>query len=156
MMLLYQLLILLYYLYKHASQSGNLAHAFALNKPAVVTSLEGLKAEIEASGLGFLVPVDDLDELRKSITILLTSDLILETYREHAKGYVANYIVWENIAKKHTLVYENAIDRITIWGKGKNNDDYLIISFIIKCCRKQFAEVLGHFEHLLYLPTLVR
>ena len=105
--------------YKHASQSGNLAHAFALNKPAVVTSLEGLKAEIEASGAGIAVPVDDLDELRKSITILLTSDLILETYREHAKGYVANYIVWENIAKKHTLVYENAIDRVQYGVKAK-------------------------------------
>lgn len=99
--------------YKHASQSGNLAHSFALNKPAIVSSLEGLKAEIEASGAGIAVPVDDLEELRKSITILLTSDLMLETYSEHARGYVANYIIWENVARKHTLVYENAIDRVT-------------------------------------------
>ncbi|MGZ4901288.1 MAG: glycosyltransferase [Halobacteriota archaeon] len=99
--------------YKHASQSGNLAHSFALNKPAIVSSLEGLKAEIEASGAGISVAVNDLQELRKAITILLTSDLMLRTYSEHAKGYVANHIVWENVAKKHTLVYENAIDRVT-------------------------------------------
>jgi glycosyltransferase involved in cell wall biosynthesis len=99
--------------YKHASQSGNLAHSFALNKPAIVSSLEGLKAEIEASGAGIAVPVDDLEELRKAITILLTSDLMLETYSEHARGYVANHIIWENVARKHTLVYENAIDRVT-------------------------------------------
>jgi glycosyltransferase involved in cell wall biosynthesis len=99
--------------YKHASQSGNLAHSFALNKPAIVSSLEGLKAEIEASGAGIAVPVDDLKELRKAITILLTSDLMLETYSEHARGYVTNFIVWKNVARKHTLVYENAIDRVT-------------------------------------------
>jgi glycosyltransferase involved in cell wall biosynthesis len=107
--------------YKHASQSGNLAHSFALNKPAIVSSLEGLKAEIEASGAGIAVPVDDLDELRKAITILLTSDLMLETYSEHAKGYVANHIVWENVARKHTLVYENAIDRVTYGTKVRVN-----------------------------------
>ena len=107
--------------YKHASQSGNLAHSFALNKPAIVSSLEGLKAEIEASGAGIAVPVDDLDELRKAITILLTSDLMLETYSEHAQGYVANHIVWENVARKHTLVYENAIDRVTYGTKVRVN-----------------------------------
>ena len=99
--------------YKHASQSGNLAHSFALNKPAIVSSLEGLKAEIEASGAGIAVRVDDLEELKKAITILLTSDLMLKTYSEHARGYVANHIMWENVARKHTLVYENAIDRVT-------------------------------------------
>jgi glycosyltransferase involved in cell wall biosynthesis len=98
--------------YKHASQSGNLAHSFALNKPAIVSSLEGLKAEIEASGAGIAVPVDDLEELKKAITILFTSDLMLETYSKHAQGYVANHIMWENVARKHTLVYENAIDRV--------------------------------------------
>jgi len=107
--------------YKHASQSGNLAHSFALNKPAIVSSLEGLKAEIEASGAGIAVPVDDLEELRKAITILLTSDLMLETYSEHAKGYVANHIIWENVARKHTLVYENAIDRVTYGTKMRVN-----------------------------------
>ena len=107
--------------YKHASQSGNLAHSFALNKPAIVSSLEGLKAEIEASGAGIAVPVDDLDELRKAITILLTSDLMLETYSEHAQGYVANHIIWENVARKHTLVYENAIDRVTYGTKVRVN-----------------------------------
>lgn len=30
--------------YDRASQSGNLAHSFALGKPAVVTAVEGLKA----------------------------------------------------------------------------------------------------------------
>lgn len=107
--------------YKHASQSGNLAHSFALNKPAIVSSLEGLKAEIEASGAGITTPVDDLEELRRAITILLTSDLMLKTYSEHAKGYVANFIVWENIAKKHTLVYENAIDRVTYGTRMQTN-----------------------------------
>ena len=107
--------------YKHASQSGNLAHSFALNKPAIVSSLEGLKAEIEASGAGIAVPVDDLAELRKAITILLTSDLMLETYSEHAQGYVANHIIWKNVARKHTLVYENAIDRVTYGTKVRVN-----------------------------------
>ena len=107
--------------YKHASQSGNLAHSFALNKPAIVSSLEGLKAEIEASGAGIAVPVDDLAELRKAITILLTSDLMLETYSEHAQGYVAKHIIWENVARKHTLVYENAIDRVTYGTKVRVN-----------------------------------
>lgn len=99
--------------YKLASQSGNLAHSFALNKPAIVSSLEGLKAEIEASGAGIAVPVDDLEELKKAITILLTSDLMLETFSEHARGYVAKHIIWKNVARKHTLVYENTIDRVT-------------------------------------------
>jgi len=95
--------------YKHASQSGNLAHAFALHKPAIVTSLEGLKAEIEASGAGIAVPAGDLDQLRKSITMLLTSDAMFKTYTERAQAYVANHIVWENIAKKHALVYQDSI-----------------------------------------------
>ena len=107
--------------YKHASQSGNLAHSFALNKPAIVSSLEGLKAEIEASGAGIAVPVDDLEELRKAITIMLTSDLMLDTYSEHARDYVANHIIWANIARKHTLVYGNAIDRVTYGTKMRVN-----------------------------------
>jgi sRNA-binding regulator protein Hfq len=38
---------------------------------------------------------------------------MLDTYSEHAREYVANHIIWANVARKHTLVYENAIDRVT-------------------------------------------
>ena len=60
--------------YEQSSQSGVLAHAFSLGKPAVVTDVGGLRAEVEASGGGVVVPRGDLEQLKGYIVLLLSTD----------------------------------------------------------------------------------
>jgi glycosyltransferase involved in cell wall biosynthesis len=57
--------------YDQSSQSGVLAHAFSLGKPAIVTDVGGLRAEVEASGGGVVVPRGDLEQLKDYNQLLL-------------------------------------------------------------------------------------
>ena len=97
--------------YDRASQSGNLAHAFALGKPAVVTAVEGLKAEVEASQAGIAVPLGSLEDLKAALLELLRNDELRELFSNRALEYVQKKIGWSIVAKKHILLYEIAIQK---------------------------------------------
>jgi glycosyltransferase involved in cell wall biosynthesis len=98
--------------YTFASQSGNLAHSFALGVPAVVSGLEGLKAEAEASGAAVAVPPGDREELKRAIMTIMGNESLRKTYAKRAKFYVKHKISWPNTAKKHMRVYRKSANRL--------------------------------------------
>ncbi|MBI4744042.1 MAG: glycosyltransferase [Actinobacteria bacterium] len=98
--------------YSQASQSGNLAHAFALGVPAVVTDLEGLGSEIRASNAGIAVSLNDKIELKNAIINMANNDELRKHYAKNAEEYVTEKIVWSNVAHKHTQLYQNRIEQL--------------------------------------------
>lgn len=95
--------------YDRSSQSGVLAHAFALGKPAVVTDVGGLMAEIHASGAGVVTPLGDLDELRAHILLLLQNEQIRAKYAQRAMQYVQQRIGWKYVAGMHLSLYSSTV-----------------------------------------------
>ncbi|UCF99252.1 MAG: glycosyltransferase [Spirochaetaceae bacterium] len=95
--------------YSFASQSGNLAHSFSLGVPVVVSGLEGLKAEVEASGAGITFQPDDDTELKRAIMNIMGDDGLRREYSERAKRYVDSQIGWNIIASKHEKLYRKVI-----------------------------------------------
>ena len=95
--------------YEQSSQSGVLAHAFSLGKPAVVTDVGGLRAEVEASGGGVVVPRGDLEQLKEYIVLLLTNRQIRERYAQRALAYVEKRIGWKYVAGMHQSLYLSII-----------------------------------------------
>ncbi|MBI2848895.1 MAG: glycosyltransferase [Chloroflexi bacterium] len=98
--------------YSHASQSGNLAHAFAMGVPAIVTDIEGLKAAVEDSRAGITVARDSDFELEAAIRRVMTDPELQEYLSQQAKAFVANKIRWSMIAVKHITVYTRALEVI--------------------------------------------
>ena len=94
--------------YTFASQSGNLAHSFALGVPAVVSGLEGLKAEAEASGAAVSVSPGDSEELKQAILMIMGNAALHKRYAQRASAYVKKKISWSIIAKKHMQIYRKA------------------------------------------------
>lgn len=95
--------------YDQSSQSGVLAHAFSLGKPAVVTDVGGLRAEVEASGGGVVVPRGDLEQLKEYIVLLLSNRQIRERYAQRARAYVEKRIGWNYVAGMHQSLYLSII-----------------------------------------------
>ncbi len=95
--------------YEQSSQSGVLAHAFSLGKPAVVTDVGGLRAEVEASGGGVVVPRGDLEQLKEYIVLLLSNRQIRERYAQRALAYVEKRIGWKYVAGMHQSLYLSII-----------------------------------------------
>lgn len=95
--------------YSRASQSGNLAHGFALGVPCVATAVEGLKAEIENSKAGIAVPPEDDGELMHAIAHLLKHEDIRKKYAQNASKYVTKQLTWGIVARKHLALYEKLI-----------------------------------------------
>jgi len=98
--------------YSQASQSGNLAHSFALGVPAVVSALEGLKSQIEESEAGITVPPDNDYELERAIVGLMGNDDLRKHYASQAQRYVTNEIKWSITAVKHLRIYEYAKEQM--------------------------------------------
>ncbi|MGZ4949783.1 MAG: glycosyltransferase [Halobacteriota archaeon] len=95
--------------YDQSSQSGVLAHAFSLGKPVVVTDVGGLRADVEASGGGVVVPRGDLEQLKEYIVLLLLNRQIRERYAKRALAYVEKRIGWKYVAGMHQSLYLSII-----------------------------------------------
>ena len=95
--------------YSYASQSGNLAHSFSLGVPVIASGLEGLKAEVEASGAGIAVAPEDDAELVRAIVTMMSDDVFRKDCGEKAKRYIKECIGWPIIAKKHLQLYKKVI-----------------------------------------------
>ena len=96
--------------YTIASQSGNLAHSFALGVPAVVSGLEGLKAEAEASGAAIAVTLGDREALKRAILMIMGDASLRKQYARSARTYVQKKIGWTKTVKKHMQIYKKALD----------------------------------------------
>lgn len=97
--------------YTFASQSGNLAHSLALKVPLIASGMEGLKAEIEASGAGIAVPPESDQQLRRAIVTLIKDDSLRKEYSERAADYVRERIGWPVVAAKHARLYQRLLSR---------------------------------------------
>ncbi|MGD0171009.1 MAG: glycosyltransferase [Halobacteriota archaeon] len=97
--------------YEQSSQSGVLAHAFSLGKPAVVTDVGGLRDEVEASGGGVVVPRGDLEQLKDYVVLLLSNRQIRERYSQRALAYVEKRIGWKYVAGIHQSLYLSIIKK---------------------------------------------
>jgi 1,2-diacylglycerol 3-alpha-glucosyltransferase len=95
--------------YTYASQSGNLANSFALGVPVIASAIEGLKAEIEASGAGIAVSPDADYELMRAIVDIMSNDFMRKQYTDRARKYVKESIGWPIIADKHLTLYRKLI-----------------------------------------------
>ncbi len=95
--------------YSRASQSGNLAHSFALGVPCVVTAMEGLKAEVENSKAGLTVPPGDDVELMHAIAHIMKHDELRKRYARNAAKYVTRQLTWRIVANKHIALYQKLI-----------------------------------------------
>jgi glycosyltransferase involved in cell wall biosynthesis len=93
--------------YDQSTQSGALAHAFSLGKPAIVTDVGGLMAEVHASAAGVVVSRGDLDHLKEYIVMLLSKKDMREQYARRAEAYVAQRIGWEYVAGLHQSLYRS-------------------------------------------------
>jgi glycosyltransferase involved in cell wall biosynthesis len=98
--------------YSRASQSGNLAHSFALGVPCVATAMEGLKAEIESSKAGLTVPPDDDVELMHAIAHIMKHEELRKRYARNAAKHVTKQLKWSIVAKKHVALYEKLIGEL--------------------------------------------
>jgi glycosyltransferase involved in cell wall biosynthesis len=78
--------------YDHSTQSGVLAHAFSLGKPAIVTDAGGLMAEVRASTAGVAVTRGDRDQLKEYLVLLLSDRQLRERYALRALAYVEKRI----------------------------------------------------------------
>jgi len=105
--------------YSFASQSGNLAHSLALGVPIIASGLEGLKAEIEASGAGIAVVPDSDEELARAIVTLVNNDALRKNYAQKATTYVREKISWSIVAGKHILLYEKLLAQKRVQRKDR-------------------------------------
>jgi glycosyltransferase involved in cell wall biosynthesis len=95
--------------YDQSTQSGVLAHAFSLGKPAIVTDVGGLMAEVHASASGVVISRGDLDQLKDYITLLLSNKQMREKYARRALAYVEKRIGWNYVAGMHQSLYRSMV-----------------------------------------------
>jgi glycosyltransferase involved in cell wall biosynthesis len=110
--------------YSFASQSGNMAHSFALGVPVVVSALEGLKAEIEESGAGIAVAINDGEELERAILSIMKDDSLRDRLSRRAREYVRHKISWSITVDKHLRLYKKLVAE----KKRKRIDPFLRVS----------------------------
>ncbi len=90
--------------YRSESQSGVLAHGFAVGVPAIVTDIEGLGAEIKNSKAG--IAVKKRGNFWKAIIRLLKNKSLREKFSKNALNYVRTTNGWNVIAEKTIKIYE--------------------------------------------------
>jgi len=111
--------------YTFASQSGNLAHSLALGVPVIVSGIEGLKAEVEASGAGIVVSPQDDEELKIAISTLIRNNTLREKYSRKATRYVKEKISWSIVVEKHMRLYRKLLN-----GKQKKKEDIRSVAML--------------------------
>lgn len=97
--------------YTRATQSGNLANAYALGVPAVVAAIEGLKSSLDDSGAGIAVP-DRSQGFIEAIVRVMTNTYERAQFSARALVYVRDKIAWPLIALRHLEVYQWARESI--------------------------------------------
>ncbi len=68
--------------YRSASQSGILANAINFHLPAIITNLSGLTEYVDHQKTAWIVPKDDIQELKKAILSLTNQDTLNELSNE--------------------------------------------------------------------------
>lgn len=95
--------------YLEASQSGNLAHAYALGSPVIVAGLEGLKSSVVDSKAGLIYQPNNLNDLKSKILKLIKNEKLRLKLSKRGKEYVEKVLDWKIVAQKHQEIYKWAI-----------------------------------------------
>lgn len=106
--------------YTHASQSGNLAHAYQAGLPVIVSALEGLQSSVAASRAGLIVRDDR--ELLAAMVHLLSDREARRACAAAARRYVRREVAWDRVARRHLETYRWAVRHL---GAAARRRDYL-------------------------------
>ena len=87
------------------------AEAMAVGKPVVGTDVGGLPEVIVDKETGFIVPVDDLDQLTMAISTLLSNPKLRQRMGEAGKTCVHACFSTEIMAKRTMALYENILTK---------------------------------------------
>jgi len=101
--------------YEKGSQSGILAHCFAVRCPVVVSPLPGFRVLMERSG-GGLVCEKDEDYVAAILKVLNDGEL-RRGLQDNIDKYVRQRAGWSHIARKHLEVYRGVVT--VPYGKGR-------------------------------------
>lgn len=110
--------------YLHASQSGNLAHAYQAGLPVIVSAVEGLKSSVEQSRAGFVVPDDR--QLAAAIVRLLGDRALRREFAEAARRYVRDTIAWDRVARRHLDTYRWAVRHLRAAARRRDYLDHRV------------------------------
>lgn len=94
----------------HGGHSGVLATAFGFGKPVVVTNVGSLPELVEDGKEGFVVPPRDPEALARAVIRILKDEKLREEMKKNTLRK-AEQLSWDNIARMHLKVYEEAIER---------------------------------------------
>jgi glycosyltransferase involved in cell wall biosynthesis len=91
----------------HPSRSEGLSiavlEAMAHGKVVIMSNIPENLELIDHSGISF--PVDDVEELRKTLETVSEDEAMVKERGEHARKYVKKHYSWESIADRTELVY---------------------------------------------------
>lgn len=93
--------------YLSSTQSGSLQVAYSFGRPVIASRVGGLTEAVEDGKNGFLVPVDDSEELAEKITRLLRDPALAETMGQFNKAQSESLYSWKSVAETITGVYKS-------------------------------------------------
>lgn len=99
--------------YNEITQSGVLQIAYAFGKPVVATELPGFKEVIENGKNGFLVPLNDVDNLAARVGEILHNFSKMHDMGNYSKFLCDTKYSWDGIATQTMSVYSR-FDRADI------------------------------------------
>ena len=92
--------------YVDATQSGVIMTAYATSLPVVATRVGGLPEMVEDGITGLLVNPKDEKDLANAILKIVSSDSILNQYKENVKQAVLNgAFSWDKIADQYLEIF---------------------------------------------------
>lgn len=93
--------------YRFASQSGNLAHAYSIGLPVIVSNTEGLASSVRSSKAGYIATIDE--DFVAYIVALLKNRYRREFFAKNSLNYCRRVNNWTKVAESHMKVYRSAI-----------------------------------------------
>lgn len=88
--------------------SGSLTVAYSFGKPVITTNVVEFPQLVKEAGCGLIVPPDDPEALADAVINLLQDKKLRKKMSKNALK-MAEELSWDNIAKRHIKVYEDAI-----------------------------------------------
>lgn len=95
--------------YRNITQSGVLLAAMAYGKACIVTAVGGLPEVIDASGAGWVVPVEDSAKLAEVMHAALAQRAVTQQKGTLAKEFVERQFSWKTIARLTHQLYQQVI-----------------------------------------------